>query len=111
VARAYLRRSGLRLSDPMSGYFAGRTAKILRVAEANENYFEPRGYKVLFDLLRAAGCELAVSEVFYHFGVRRGGHSKLRARHALCFIRSLAGLSGRTPEAALEAELPTQIID
>jgi len=89
LARLRLRCCGMRLSDPLSGLFAGRRALALEIIDASPSRFEPRGYKVLFDLLKAAPAGVKAAEVFYQFGVRPGGHSKLRPRHAFYFLRSL----------------------
>lgn len=89
AAYGYLFVRGIRVADPMSGLFAGRTDLVQKTISENLSRFEPCGYKILFDLLRAIDPKVKVEQVFYDFGVRPGGHSKLRAAHMLYFIRSL----------------------
>ncbi len=108
LARARLFRSGFQVSDPMSGLFGADTEVFQYYADKDKASFERAGYKVLFDFLKAAGrvsrrnsstaavpplsekLTLArIKEVFYHFGARKAGESKLRTAHSFYFLRSL----------------------
>jgi dolichol-phosphate mannosyltransferase len=108
LARFRLRRAGIEVSDPLSGYFAVRTADISAAAEKAMNRFQPSGYKVLFDYLKLAPelhhitgkglstlpCAsprsfLRVDEVMFCFGKRLYGESKLGISHIVDFLRSL----------------------
>jgi dolichol-phosphate mannosyltransferase len=89
LARLVLRTRGLRLSDPLSGLFAGRTVLVKEALRTHPDRFEPRGYKVLFDLLRVVETKIKLCQVTYQFGLRPGGHSKLRPAHAFYFLRSM----------------------
>ena len=55
-------------SDPMTGFFALRTASIDLVG------LQPRGFKILLEIL--AREPLAVTEVPFDFGERAAGESK-----------------------------------
>jgi len=89
IAQQRLRLCGLRIKDPLSGLFAFRTELVQDVVAAAPGRFELRGYKVLFDLLRALPRRTKIIEVDYQFGFRTGGRSKLRAMHAFYFLRSI----------------------
>ena len=51
--------------------------------------FEGEGYKVLFDILKKLPRSTAVSEVYYEFGLRSKGASKINNRVIRAYIRSL----------------------
>jgi len=89
LARRHLKRRGFDVADPMSGFFAGRTELVRSAATAAPERFEPRGYKIFFDLLRVLDPGIEFRQVHYQFGVRPGGHSKLRPAHAFYFLRSM----------------------
>jgi len=82
MARAFL---GVRVADPMSGFFAARRrlfedAPILGL-----------GYKILLELV-ALHPSAAVVEVPYVFTERAGGRSKLNAAEVANYLRLLARL-------------------
>jgi dolichol-phosphate mannosyltransferase len=89
LAQSYLRLRGYRLSDPMSGFFIARAEPLREAAIKHYARFEPKGYKILFDLLKTVEVHLDLREVPYQFQFRSGGQSKLRAAHAYYFFRSL----------------------
>lgn len=79
---------GVRVADPMSGFFAARRRLFEDVPILG------LGYKILLELLvhhRAA----AVVEVPYVFTERAGGRSKLNAAEVVNYLRLLARLRGR----------------
>ncbi|MBI4438463.1 glycosyltransferase [Candidatus Woesearchaeota archaeon] len=86
LAKLRLRKN---LTDPLSGYFGTRTELFNKVLSENEKKFEKEGYKVFFELLKYAPKNAKITEVKYDFGLRKGGQSKLKARHAVLFIKSL----------------------
>lgn len=88
LARFWLAARGVSVRDPMSGYFLGHTEAIRNLIAEHPNSMEPEGYKVLFDILRVINPTLPIAQVEYQFGVREGGHSKLRPAHAYYFLRS-----------------------
>lgn len=85
AARALLR---IRASDPMSGFFAIRRT----VFEDLAGRLDPRGYKILMELLYHHGPE-RVAEVPYTFGLRQHGESKLGAGVAADYAWSLVELA------------------
>jgi dolichol-phosphate mannosyltransferase len=64
---------GVKLSDPMSGYFAVRRDVFERVAPR----LTGQGFKILLDLLLSAPERLRVTEVPVQFRARQAGESKL----------------------------------
>lgn len=74
VARVVL---GVRVQDPMSGFFAIRRDRFLAVAPR----LRPRGFKILLDILVRMRPE-HVSEVGFRFKGRQKGESKLTSRIA-----------------------------
>ncbi|GEL18868.1 glycosyltransferase [Pseudonocardia asaccharolytica] len=89
------------LTDPMSGFFAVRTAA-LRLDAAR-----PLGYKVLLELIVRSGLT-RVAEVPYQFRARHAGTSKSTLREGVRYLRHLAALrqaqrSAPRPSAAGEA--------
>lgn len=90
LARKYLAQCGTQVSDPLSGFFGAKTSLIRELAEKFAHRFELRGYKVLFDVLKAAPSSLKIAECFYSFGERPYGRSKLRVVHVLYFLRALS---------------------
>ncbi len=79
-------RLGRKVSDPLSGFF-GAKSEVFRKAIA-KGRFELQGYKVFFDLVKSSP-KASYSEIQYDFGLRKGGESKIRAKHILIFFRSL----------------------
>jgi ubiquinone/menaquinone biosynthesis C-methylase UbiE len=68
--------------DILSGFFGVRTEFFHCVAppETLATRFRPKGYKVLFDLLKALPRREEIEEVYFRFETRQGGLSKLNAR-------------------------------
>jgi dolichol-phosphate mannosyltransferase len=76
---------GLKLSDPMSGFFM-----------LNTNFFHKyvrqlsgRGFKILFDLCNTSAKDVRIAELPYHMCAREFGHSKMDFRTAIDFIALL----------------------
>ncbi|MBW6525049.1 glycosyltransferase family 2 protein [Sphingomonas sp. RHCKR47] len=67
------RLAGVRVSDPMSGFFVVRRS----VVEAAIYDLSQQGYKILLDILTASPRPLRVAEVGYVFRERHAGTSKL----------------------------------
>lgn len=89
VADFVLRAKGYKVADPMSGMFIVRADIFKKVINENFSAFELSGYKVLFDFLKARKEKMKVASYFYDFGIRPGGKSKLKPKHAFFFFRSL----------------------
>ncbi len=85
LARALL---GLRVQDPLSGYFVAR-----REVLAGRTY-RGSGFKLLLEVL-AAHPQAAVVEVPYVFTDRRTGRSKLTPAELWAFVRLLVRLKVR----------------
>lgn len=86
--------------DTMSGFFAMRTELAKEIIEGNEERFEKRGFKVLFDLLRYAPRDTTVKESSYKFGDRASGQSKLSSDVVLLVLRQ-CGLGGKVASGTL----------
>lgn len=86
---AGLRLKSRRCSDPLSGFFAVRTELMKRCMLAKPWRFSPRGYKVLFDLLKCLPETTRIAEVPYTFNLRNRGKSKIGTRQVIAFLRSL----------------------
>lgn len=100
LANALSRRlTGLKLTDPLSGYFMLPT----RTAQAFAPRLSGRGFKILLDLLATATDPLRVKEFPLQFAQRRTGESKLN--HAIAFD-FLVGLFGKT----LGRQVPTRFV-
>ena len=76
---------GVRVRDPMSGFFAARRGLFEQIR------FEGLGYKLLLELLASADGA-RVEEVPYLFTERAGGRSKLGGGEMLNYLRLLGRL-------------------
>jgi dolichol-phosphate mannosyltransferase len=76
-------------SDPMSGMFAVRLARLDRAS------LRPNGFKILMEIL-ARSPKLRVSEVPFTFGERHSGESKASLREGVRFAQRLVGLRAAT---------------
>jgi dolichol-phosphate mannosyltransferase len=82
---------GVRMTDPMSGFFMARRALVEQVAKR----ISPDGFKILLDIVTAAPRGVRIAELPYRFRARASGASKLDAKVALEFAALLASkLSG-----------------
>jgi dolichol-phosphate mannosyltransferase len=79
VARRVL---GVRIADPMSGFFMIRRDRF----EALAPQLSTQGFKILLDIVATAHGELRTVEVPYTFGSRLHGESKLDSMVALDFL-------------------------
>jgi len=80
------------LSDPMSGFFMVRRTYLEKVVRR----LYGRGFKILLDLIAAAGGSVRIRELPYHMRSRKHGESKLSARVvAEFFMLVLYHLFGR----------------
>jgi dolichol-phosphate mannosyltransferase len=81
---------GTSLSDPMSGFFMMRRDRFDAIAPR----LSPAGFKILLDIVTAAG-DLKIAEQPFVFGTRHAGESKFSAQVGLEFLGLLiAKLSG-----------------
>lgn len=71
------------------GFFGVRTKFFQKRLSEHEKAFEPRGYKVMFDMLKHAPKNAKVTEIPYTFGIRQHGKSKLNKKIMYYYLRSL----------------------
>ncbi len=86
LSATVLARPLTKLSDPMSGFFAMRTADFRASKDLN-----PIGYKIALEML-VKGPFRSAREVPIHFADRKRGESKLSLKEQLRYIRHLARL-------------------
>jgi dolichol-phosphate mannosyltransferase len=89
LACSRLRMRGIRIVDPMSGFFGMRTDVAQALVAKHGSSFEPGGYKALFDMLKCAPRSTRIATVAYDFGLRGKGSSKMKGRHIWLFLRSV----------------------
>ena len=94
LARAVL---GVKVSDPMSGYFVLRRS----VFDHVKDRLSPRGFKIMLEILCLARPE-PVAEIGYTFRTRQAGASKVSAKVAGQYVRDLWHLRHRARSASLE---------
>ncbi|NHJ00897.1 MAG: glycosyltransferase [Candidatus Heimdallarchaeota archaeon] len=75
--------------DIMSGFFGGKTDFVQKILHENPGIIEPRGYKILFDLLKILPKKDKIGEFPYSFQEREEGKSKIKMKHFLIYFRSL----------------------
>jgi dolichol-phosphate mannosyltransferase len=73
---------GVRVADPMSGFFMIRRDRFEQLAPQ----LSVQGFKILLDVIATAHGELRTVEVPYTFGARLHGESKLDSMVALDFL-------------------------
>jgi dolichol-phosphate mannosyltransferase len=73
---------GVRIADPMSGFFMVRRDRFEQLAPK----LSTQGFKILLDIVASAHGELKTIEVPYSFGSRLHGESKLDSMVALDFL-------------------------
>jgi dolichol-phosphate mannosyltransferase len=81
-----LQRRGVRVKDPMSGFFVVRREAVDGIE------FETKGFKLLLEILVRARIR-SVREIPFHFGVRHAGKSKAGASVAFHYLQLLGKLS------------------
>jgi len=77
--------------DVLTGFFGVEVAfwkEIVFYKNSSVN-FRLRGYKILFDFLKAMPNEISVKNIHYAFGSRRKGDSKLNMRIYIEFLKAL----------------------
>lgn len=78
-----------RPKDIMSGFFGGQTRFITELIDQNPKTISPKGYKLLFDILKVAPRKTSIGEFSYVFQTREAGESKISLKHILVYFRSL----------------------
>jgi len=77
------------IKDPVSGFFGGNTKLCNEIIQKRYNKFEIKGYKILFDLLKYCPKRTKVGYVYYDFGLRLKGQSKIGKKQILSLLRSI----------------------
>ncbi len=74
--------------DIMSGFFGMDRKKAVSIINKNKKSFQMHGYKVLFDLLKNMR-NISTTGVYYDFGLRSKGKSKLGGKVIYYYLKSL----------------------
>lgn len=85
---AYIRllHKGIKCKDAMSGFFGIKTTLLKKM---DYKRFELRGFKILFDILKACPKNIKIGYIYYTFQGRRFGKSKLNTKQTIYFLKSL----------------------
>jgi len=86
LATQPLQRKGIRVKDPMSGFFVVRRECIEGID------LQPQGFKILLEILVKGRLQRA-TEVPYRFGLRHAGSSKADIKVAIDYFSLLGKLS------------------
>ncbi|MHA2203617.1 MAG: glycosyltransferase [Candidatus Hodarchaeales archaeon] len=78
-----------RPKDIMSGFFGGKTHFITELIDQHPKTISPKGYKLLFDILKVAPRKTTIGEFSYVFQTREAGESKISLKHILVYFKSL----------------------
>ncbi|UCG02089.1 MAG: glycosyltransferase [Candidatus Heimdallarchaeota archaeon] len=78
-----------RPKDIMSGFFGGETQFIAEILDQHPKTVSPKGYKLLFDMLKVLPRKTSIGEFSYTFQTREAGESKISLKHILVYFRSL----------------------
>lgn len=81
-----LQKRGIRVRDPMSGFF------VLRRRCIEGLQLQPKGFKLLLEVLVRGSIGSAI-EIPYHFGLRSAGSSKANWRVGVDYLQLLGRLS------------------
>ncbi|MFW9923165.1 MAG: glycosyltransferase [Candidatus Thorarchaeota archaeon] len=78
-----------RCNDVMSGFFGGDVKYSQQIIESHPKGFRPKGYKIMFELLKhSPKKEAKVGRVGYIFNPRVRGESKISSKHIIEFLKS-----------------------
>jgi len=86
LGKTRLLLKGATCDDILSGFFGIKT-KIMQ--EINKNRFEIQGYKILFDILKSIDKNTKIKNIYYEFGMRKRGHSKIGLKQIISFLKAL----------------------
>ncbi|UCE13208.1 MAG: glycosyltransferase [Candidatus Heimdallarchaeota archaeon] len=78
-----------RPKDIMSGFFGGEVQFVKELIDQHPKTISPKGYKLLFDLLKVLPRKSEIGEFFYTFQAREAGESKIGMKQILVYFRSL----------------------
>jgi len=86
LGKTRLLLKGTTCDDILSGFFGIKT-KLMQ--SLNKNKFEMQGYKILFDILKNIDKKIKIKNIYYDFGMRKRGHSKIGLKQIISFLRAL----------------------
>ena len=78
-----------RPKDIMSGFFGAQTKLINELIDQHPRTISPKGYKLLFDILKVLPRKTSIGEFSYVFKTREAGESKISLKHILVYFKSL----------------------
>jgi dolichol-phosphate mannosyltransferase len=77
---------GANCKDILSGFFGTKKEIITNIKKEK---FEMYGYKILFDILKNTERKAKIRDVYYVFGKRKKGYSKIGLKQIFSFFRAL----------------------
>jgi len=86
LGKSRLLLKGATCEDILSGFFGIKTKL---VQDIDINKFEMKGYKILFDILKNIDKNTKIKNIYYDFGMRKRGHSKIGKTQIISFLRAL----------------------
>lgn len=89
IGRLRLLSRGIYCKDVVSGFFGGKTRLFQEVVKKHESKFEKEGYKVLFELLKYIDKKVRIGSIYYDFGMRKRGKSKMNTTHVIAYLKSV----------------------
>jgi len=86
LGKSRLLIKGATCEDILSGFFGIKTKLMQSI---NKNRFEMQGYKILFDILKNIDKNTKIKNIYYDFGMRKKGYSKIGKTQIISFLRAL----------------------
>jgi len=86
LGKIRLLSKGVMCKDILSGFFGIKTDIIKGIKKEK---FEMTGYKILFDILKNIKRDTKIKNIYYDFGKRKRGHSKIGKTQIISFLRAL----------------------
>ncbi len=86
LGKSRLLLKGATCDDILSGFFGIKTKLMQNI---NKNRFEMKGYKILFDILKNIDKNTKIKNIYYDFGMRKKGHSKMGLKQIISFLKAL----------------------
>jgi len=76
---------GADCKDILSGFFGAKREIITKIEKEK---FEMQGYKILFDILKNTERKAKIKNVYYVFGERKKGRSKIGLKQIISFVKA-----------------------
>ena len=86
LGKSRLLIKGATCEDILSGFFGIKTKLMQNI---NKNRFEMQGYKILFDILKDINKNTKIKNIYYDFGMRKKGYSKIGKTQIISFLKAL----------------------